>query len=328
MKSIPFLHLECIKTDAQLMKMLPADIARRYHALPVATAGGKITIAMASPEDTVASEAVASAIGTQVCFVQANPEEIQQRLDEIWPQHTSNRLCILLWWPTSEIDQTLLKYSNELANMLNADLERVEISSKEARSFTKFCIKKEKMRPDVIILQPSNLQVMNQILLNLASPKEARQMPTSMLVAQNLRWPLTSILLALPDGESSYHSAVNQAVQLASSSQSLVTVLPLMTSFSGDDRQISRHNVQTLLQTKGPLGLKIRHIAQRFSEDGIKGSFKLREGEPHDQLRCEIFASDPDLVIVAAEPQNCLWIAAELLVSLLDSVKCPILISR
>ena len=327
MKSTPFLHLDCIKTDVQLMKMLPADIARRYYALPVATAGGKITIAMASPEDTVASDAVASAIGTQVCFVQANPEEIQQRLDEIWPQLTSNRLCILLWLPTSEIDKTLHKYSEELANMLDADLEQADISLKESRSFTKFRNKTEKMRPDFVILQPSNLQVMKQILLDLSSPKKASQTPTSMLIAQNLRWPLASILLVLPDGESTYHLAVNQAVQLASSSQALVTVLPLITNLSGDDKQISRHSVQTLLQTKGPLGLKIRHITQRFSEDGIKGSFKLREGEPHDQLRCEILASDPDLVIVAAEPQNCLWIATELLVSLLDSVKCPILIS-
>jgi len=328
MKSNPYLQLDCIKTDVQLMKMLPPDVARRYHALPVATAGGRITIAMAFPEDITASAAVASAIGTPVCFVQANPKEIEQRLDEIWPQHSTPQLRLLLWSPKSDTDTSLFSYSQELSKLLKADLEQVKISLKNAKSPARLSLALERSHPNLFIFQAPNLSLLKQMLLDFASQKTMGQTPPSILVAQNLRWPLATILLTLPDGDSTNNPAVDWAVQLASSSQATVTVLPLLPITSGLDGLFVQHSVQTLLKTKDPLGQKMRCIAQRFSEDGIKGAFKLREGKPQDQLRSEILASDPDLVIIAAEHQNCLWIAENLLAPLLESINQPVLISR
>ena len=87
MHTVRFLHLDRIKTNPQLVKLLPQDVARRYHALPVATNGSKITVAMGSPEDSVATEVVASVIGAPICLVQADPKAIDQCLSEIWPQN-------------------------------------------------------------------------------------------------------------------------------------------------------------------------------------------------------------------------------------------------
>ncbi|MGB2964542.1 MAG: hypothetical protein WBB69_11220 [Anaerolineales bacterium] len=45
-KTIPFLHLDFIKIDHQLMRQLPPEVAYRYQALPIATDGRQITIAI------------------------------------------------------------------------------------------------------------------------------------------------------------------------------------------------------------------------------------------------------------------------------------------
>jgi len=329
-KSVPYLRLDCIKTDVQLMRLLPSDIARRYHALPVATAGGKITIAMASPEDTTASDAVAAVIGLPVCFVQANLKEIEQRLDEIWLQVPTHRPRLLLWSPKTDSEPTLLSYSLSLANQLGTNLEQVNISLQDSQSFTKLNHAVERIRPDLVILQPCNLTLLDQALSNFASSKTVGQDPISVLIVQNPRWPLRTILLVLPEGDIVDNPAINWTIQFARASQVAVSVLPLLLTSSSLRSAAAPHSVQTLLETKDPLGQKMRHIAQRFSEDGIKGSFKLREGEPQDQLRRELLASNPNLVVIAAEQQSDLWqwVSVNKFVPLLESIDCPVLISR
>ena len=329
MKPVPYLKLDRIKTDIQLMRLLPSGVARRYHALPVAAAGGKITIAMASPEDTTASAAVASAIDAPVCFVQANLMEIEQRLDEIWPKNPARRPRLLLWSPISDSKTRLLTYALSLANLLETDLKQVDISFQDSQSFTKLILEVKRICPDLVIFQAQNHPLLNQILPNFASQESVEQAPISVLIAQNPRWPLKVILLVLPDEDSENQLAVNWTIQLASSSQAVVTVLPLLTSSQDLNGSIVRHSVQTLLKTKDLPGKNMRRIAQQFSDEGIKGAFKLREGEPQDQLRCEILASEPDLVIIAAERHSsfCQWVSEDEFVTLLKSINSPVLIS-
>ena len=330
MKNIPYLCLDSIETDIQLMKLLSPEIARRYHALPIATAGGKITIAMACPEDTTASDAVASVIGVPVCFVQANPKEIEHRLDEIWPPLPMHRSRLLLWSPISDSEIVLLAYALSLTNLLEADLEQVDVSLKDSQSFSKLILAVERTHPELVIFQAHNLPLLEQVLSDFAFPKTTGKAPNSMLIVQNPMWPLATILLVLPDDETADNPAVNWTVQFACASQASVSVLPVLPPSSGLRGTTARHSVQTLLQTKNPLGKKMRHIAQRFSKDGIKGSFKLREGESLDQLRSEILVSNPDLVIIAAEHKSCLWqwISEKHFMSLLESINCPVLLAR
>ena len=205
----------------------------------------------------------------------------------------------------------------------------MDITLEDAQSFGKLILAVERSRPDLVIFQAHNLPLPEQVLPDFASQKMTGQAPTSILIAQNPRWPLATILLVLPDGGPIDNPAINWTIQFARASQAAVSVLPLLPPSSSLQGAAARHSVQSLLQTKDPLGQKLRHIAQRFSDDEIKGSFKLREGEPQDQLRCEILVSDPDLVIIAAEPQSYLWqwVYGNQFVPLLVSINCPVLIS-
>jgi len=330
MKSVSYLQLDCIKTDIQLMKLLPQAIARRYHALPVATAGGKITIAMASPEDTNASAAIASVIDAPVCFVQANLKEIEQRLDEIWLQIPTHRPRLLLWSPISDPETMFLSYALSLANLLNTNLEQVDITLQDAQSFNKLILTVERSHPDLVIFQGHNLPLLDQVLYNFTLPKLAGQAPISLLIAQNPRWPLATILLVLLDKDCRNQPAVNWAIELASPCQAAVTVLPLLTSSADLNGMVEQDSVQALLKIKDLLGKNMRYIAQQFSEEGVKGTFKLREGELQDQFSCELLASDPDLVIIADVKHSSLWqwVSGDQFVPFLKSINCPVLISR
>lgn len=330
MNTIPYLHLDCIKIDHQLMKLLPPEVAYRYHALPVATDGSRITVAMASPENSIASAAVTSAIGVPICLVQADPHEIAKRLAELWPQNPASRLRLLLWYPTVATDATLETYAQSLAEFLDADLVQVNIPGRGVKSFADLICAVEQIHPDLIIFQTHNPAQKNRVLLDNATQKQIDRLPTSLIIPQNPRWPVTKILLTIPDGDTKDESAIRWTIQIARSGQSEVTVLPLLPPVPGWYGSFIQHSVQALLVANDPMGQKMRLIARRFSDDKIKGTFKLREGEPLAQLRNELLASDPDLVIIPSTPHSCLrrWMTGDLVNPLLGWVNRPVLISK
>jgi len=330
MNTTPYLHLESIKTDHQLTKLLPQEVAHRYHALPVATDGNRVTIAMASPEDKTASEAVASAIEAPICLVQADPKEIDQHLAEIWPKNPAIRLRLLVWTPTAEFDPTLLLYAQGIADLLQADLKQVSFAWSGVKNFEALARAAYGITPDLIIFQIKESPLIKRMLVNFATQKLIDRLPASVIIPQNPRWSLEKILVVLPNGGPANESAIDWAIQFARSNHIAVTVLPLVPPVPGMYGSLIQHSIQSLLTAKDPLGQKMRSIVQRFSVDDIKGTFKLREGEPLDQLRQEMLADDPDLVIIAADRHDCLLrrVAEELVSPLLAWANRPVLISN
>jgi len=330
MNATPYLDLDCIQTNHQLMRLLPSEVAYHFHALPVATDGERITIAMASPEDITASAAVASNIGAPISFVQADLDAIDRRLDEIWPETITTRQRLLVWSPTPATETTLLPYVNGLAEMLNADLEQVDIPWRGTKSFSDLRNAAEQAQPDLIVFQVPNPSLLKRLLTDFATQKWIDRLPVSVLIPFSPRWPVKNILLTLPNGNKANDMAIDWTVQFARSSLAAVTVLPLLPPVPGMYRSVIQHNFQAILSSTDPMGQKMRWLSQRFSEEKVTGVFKLREGEPLEQLRNEILASDPDLVVVAAEHRNCLWrwVNGELVTPLLGWANRPILISK
>jgi len=328
MPTIPYLHLACVKTDRQLMRLLPPEIAYRYHALPVASDGSWITVAMADPEDRNAAEAVTSAVSGPTCLVQADPQVIDQRLAELWPQNPVPHLRLLLWSPINTTSVSLETYSQSLAKLLDADLVKVDIPWRSVKSITEFGCVAEEICPDLIIFQIHNPSQFNGMLLDTTIQKQVNLLHSSVIIPQNPRWPLAKILLILPDGDAEDESSIRWTVRLANSSESAVTVLPLLPPVPGCYGSFVQHSVQALLAANDPMGMKMRSIAQRFSEDEINGTFKLREGEPLSQIRDELLSSDPDLIIIPSSHHNSLrrWMIGDLVRPLWGWVNRPVLI--
>lgn len=319
MSTIPFLHLDCIETEQYLMKLLPIEVATRYQALPVSTDGNCVTVAMASPKDTVACAAVTSALGKPVCLVQADPQEINQRLAALWQENPAPRLRILLWPSTKPNTETLDTFVQLLLDLLDADLVLMDIHRSGARSFNDLRYAIKEFSPDLIIFQAQNIAHFKRMLFHYSTQTQVGQLPALLFVPEIPRWPLENILMALPDGDTRVHSAVNWTIQLARLCQSSVTVLPLLPPVPSWYGSFIRHSTQALLAAEDPMGQKMRLIAKRLSEDKINGAFKLRDGEPLDQLQNELQSSDPDLVIFASTPHSCLryWMTENIVTPLL-----------
>ena len=330
MNNIPYLHLDCVRIDHQIIRLLPPEIAYRYHALPVATDGNLVTVAMAHPEDSPDSEAVKSAIAAPVCLVQADHQENTKRLIEAWPQHPVPRQRFLFRSGNSMTGVSLESYTQFLAEPLDAELVQVDIPWQGSRSFVKLNFIADQIRPDMIICQFRSPPLLKRMKLDTSILKTIDQLPSSVIIPQRPKLTLSDVLLVIPDGNTEVESAIHWAVQFARSNQSTVTVLPLLPPVPAWYGSFIKHSLQALLEENDPLGKKMRSIAQRLSEGKIYGSFKLREGEPLDQLRDELLTSDPDLIIIPSAPHSCLrdWAFGDLISPLLRWCNRPVLISK
>lgn len=330
MTAVSYMRLDHINPNLQLIKLLPPEVARRCHALPVATDGNMITVAMASPDDMVASTEVASAIGAPVCLVQADPKEIDKCLDNIWPQSSTPKLRLFVWSPSSDAETSLLSYSQGLAELLDANLYHIEIPWKGEQTLVNLVLAAEQNYPDLIIFQVPSPLSFTGLLIDSSTQKLIDRLPASLIVMHKPRWPLTKILLVLPDSGSSSLSAIEWTVLSAQYSRAAVTILPLLPPIPIMYGSRIKHSLSALLTSDIPLSRGLRSVSCRLAELGIEGHIKLRDGLPLDQLRNEVFATDPDLIIIASDSPHFLsrWVTGELVRPLLGLANRPLLIAK
>jgi nucleotide-binding universal stress UspA family protein len=307
METVQFLRLDRIKTNPQLVKLLPQDIALRYHALPVATNGSRITVAMGSPEDSAATNAVAALIGVPICLIQADPNEIDQCLSEIWPQIRIPPFRVLVWSSIPNMDPALKSYSQALTDLLQAECREVDFTWGGAKSFDGFIHEIEQIHPDLIVFQIQSPPLMKRLLIDFAVNKLIERIPTSILIVKQPSWPLERILLVLRDGIDQDEAVVDWVIRLAQRSHAAVTVLPLLPPVPQMYGPLIRHSLPSLLRSNDPLGIKMREIARRLKTEHVDGIFKIRDGDPMEQIQCELSDRKTDLMVIDAEPRNHVW---------------------
>jgi len=238
-------------------------------------------------------------------------------------------LRLLLWPPTISTTETLEPFVQSLVDLLDADLILMDIPQRSIKSFEDLRCAVIKSNPDLIVFQAHNISQLKRILSYSTTQTQIDRLPALLFVPQIPRWPLANILLTLPDGDTKDESAINWAVKFASSGQSAVTVLPLLPPVPGCYGSFIQHSLTGLLKAEDPMGRKMHSITGKFSEEGIKGIFKLRAGEPVNQLRDELLSLDPDLVIIPSSAHSCFrrWITGDMVNPLLKWSNQPVLIS-
>jgi len=76
--------LEKIGIDAQAAAMLPADVARLHHVIPLRVAGGAMLLASANGAVKHADE-LAALVQRRVMFVHAEMKQLERMLDRYYP---------------------------------------------------------------------------------------------------------------------------------------------------------------------------------------------------------------------------------------------------
>ncbi len=78
---IPSITLSNIEVDAETLRLVPAQIARKYEVLPVKRIGGTLTLAMADPTNVFALDDVAFMTNLQILPVVAPQAAIRKAID-------------------------------------------------------------------------------------------------------------------------------------------------------------------------------------------------------------------------------------------------------
>ncbi|MBI2212020.1 MAG: type IV-A pilus assembly ATPase PilB [Acidobacteria bacterium] len=108
---VPSINLAHFEIDAGVIKLIPADVARKYNILPVNKTGATLTIAMADPTNVFAMDDIKFMTGYNVEPVVASELGIRSAIDNYYGT-------------TSAIE--LKKVMEDLQNSESADLEVLE----------------------------------------------------------------------------------------------------------------------------------------------------------------------------------------------------------
>jgi nucleotide-binding universal stress UspA family protein len=324
------LALDHLAADPKLARRLSPDLAWRFHALPIAEDEGRVTIAMANPDDAVARDAMRSALGPALYIVKADPVAIDALLTDVWVQAETQPPDVHLCSYPQPISDSACSYAQALGNLLGTRASRFNTSAEMDVWFEKG----GSTGGNLIIFDRVDHPGLRRWLSGPAARTPARQSGThgsAALVALRPRWPLRNMLLVLW-GEESGDAALDWVVRLAQPSGSTVTILtvvPPVPAMYGRRAGMDT-NLPTLLASATLLGQQLRCAAQRLVDCEIEGILRLRQGLPDRQICREMIQGDADLVAIPTRPRQWWrrWLRGDVVDPLLSRVDRPLLIAE
>src|SRR6185295_5241208 len=82
---VPAISLEGVKIDETIIKVIPADVARKYTILPISKTGAKVTIAMIDPTNVFAMDDIKFMTGYNVEPVVASESAVTEAIFKYYP---------------------------------------------------------------------------------------------------------------------------------------------------------------------------------------------------------------------------------------------------
>ena len=324
MNTIPFVDLKKIDLDHKVGQLLPPEIAYRYHALPVASDGKQVTIAMAHPEDQTACRIVKSQIHAPVFLIQADNDEIDYMLHQLWPQAPDP--LKFLFWSLADDKSQALDFTTEIAGTLGAELEQIDSPLDEDVFYEDLACCLKKWKTDLIVLQALNAF---QVLRKLEKRVHPYSLPDILILPAGPMHPLKNLLMVI-DGELGSGSGVRWALRLNQLARVTVNMLPVLPPIPPCYGSLLFHDLAAIKAGKDPLGKDLRAQSKKLKEKDIKVICTLRCGDSYDQIRQEIQATDPDLIILPAITTRgrLKWASIDVLQILFKYISKPILITH
>ncbi len=323
------LTLDDLILNRKVAQRLPASLAFRYHAIPVGKANGSITVAMADPDDEAACEAIATALQAELYVVQGDQATIDQKLAELWPEQVKHKVRLLVYHHASPIAEEVENYGRYLSDLLNGQFIESGRSGGQETTFDEL-VEQTTQDCDLVIFGEPCQSLFGRLLTGSMGGKAAERLPASVLIARCPRWPLQRLLL-VTRGQGMDNVAVDWIIRLAQASGAAVTVLAMQPPLSGADSQaLAGGGLSDWLAADTPLGQQLRRIAQQLVTWEIEGKLRFRQGLPDWQIKAEVTEGEPDLIVLAADPDD--WwlrrILGRLVGPLLDWVDRPVLIAK
>lgn len=324
------LALKGLSLEPRLARRLPAELARRFHALPLAEDRGRITVAMADPDDPVAREAIVAVLGPAACVVQCDAEAIDSLLAQIWGEQAWHPRTALACAFPNPFSPPVAHYARALSELLDLRLHRLRtpggLSELDGQTVAGL--------HDLYMFEDAAHPLLRGLLLTRGESKDpagCARFPQAALLVREPRWPVARILLILC-GQERDSAAVEWVLYLAHKARSRVTVLavvPPVPAMYGH-RAGMGDGLPGLVTANSPLGQEMRQVARHLVAWEIEATLRLREGPPLAQIRSEVVEGDYDLVAVASRSCSALqrWLHGERTNDLLQLTSRPVLVAR
>ncbi len=302
--STEYVLLDDMTLKPVLVRRLPRALACRCHAVPVAEdqGNGRLTVAMADPDDATAREALETFFDTAPYVVRADPETIDALLAKVWAPKEHCPLRALVCTQDGPNDDEVRAYARSLCDLLGATISLFQMAGAIGTSLD--AVTEEVRRGDceLVILHEPDQSPVERLFWGRVGGRAVDRVPTSLLVARRPRWPLRRILLVIR-GHETDDRAFDWIARLARPSGATVTVLavvpPVPVMYRGAIRM--QQGLPALLATNTTLGRQMRRIVRRLVNWQIEGTLRLREGTPDYQIRRELLEGDYDLITITAE---------------------------
>jgi nucleotide-binding universal stress UspA family protein len=316
-----------LATEPELARRLLFDLAWRYQALPLAEDRGRVTVAVASPEDAQARDAILATLGPESCVVQGDPLTIEALLAEVWRDVVCSRPILQVCAFPDPVPDELWSYAEALGALLGGHLSRVT-TAEGVNALTR-----DGLRDCDLVIFGEGCHSLVRRVLSLPAAEGAVSSGKSaasfgVLAAQELRWPLDRILLVLSGGRAD-DAAVDWTLRLACPSAAAVTVMAVVPSVQAMYHGLSRmeQSLRSLLGTDTALGFQMRQAARRLVGSQVDSTLRLRQGGPEQQICQEMAEGGYDLAIMATNP--CRWWLRQMkgdpICSLLKWARWPVL---
>lgn len=327
----PYLTLDDLRTDSELARRLPQDLARRLHAIPVAEDDGLVTVAMAHPEDVAARSLVAEALGTVPFVVQCDEAAIDALLSETWSAGGS--LHLLAVAASRSTGDELSDAARLVGELLRSRVDFVEAEDDLDSHLEELAKRLSRQRCDLLICDRLCQSLIDRLFLGPDESRGGDRSQASLLVAQGLRWPLKRVLMVVgQESRETNEAALLWAERLTKHSGAGVTALSVVPPQSAREEAGSglRPGLATLLDADTLLGRELRRIGERLADPDIVGRLRLRQGPPGWQLRLEIATGDYDLIIIGADAQGrwLRWVSGGQIGAFLRWVDRPVLMAK
>lgn len=219
----------------------------------------------------------------------------------------------------------LYDYARRVTKLLNFPLNKIETMVSFETNFNHLPGPAD-FPYDLVIYGEPEQPWWKRILCGPPGCNAAAHCPTSVLIARHPRWPLKRLLF-VTRGQTCDQAAVNWVLDLAQSSRAAVTVLAIQPPLSPMNIQaMYGQGLADWLMSETPLGLQLRRLFSR----GLELTLRFRPGSAEQQIETEIRESQPDLIILAADPA-CWWsrrLFGKLVEPLLRRLDRPVLVVK
>ena len=323
-----FLSLDTLTPNRDVALSLPEDVARHYHALPIARDNGRVTVVMANPGDQTAREAVVAALTVKtedargaissVYVVQGDPTAIDAWLAELWPASEERpELQVWLRDPLHGEKKRAVIFAENVAGILDTSLSHFN-------PLTDGLPQAIRATTDTLVILPcSDIKLRSQLLQTGKGPGPA------VLIGCQTRWPLRK-LLVIVRGDEVDNIALAWAARLARPSGAALTALMVALPTPAGHHETDEEGIAALLTATNATGRRMKRTAQRLAALQLDATLHLRQGVPESVIREELATDDYDLAIagIAVRGWEAQWRLRPFLDRLLQDAFCPLLVVK